>query len=440
MDVSGISASTVSHDLQTKAASDIKSHDNGTHHHHEHENRSHRSRQGRALSIFRQELQSSFRMHFRAKIAISQTGYSSIQGGPNSEDVATEALGAASQLVSEAPTRSGKALISFRAKIHESASVVRETVSQQDDLAAVDDAMSRIDEGLDALEKEVSASKESSASVLEVDRKSKQRSTIRIRTQEGDIVKLSLKRTDRVSATDTATINGDESASTTEVEISSRTRLTLRVDGDLNESELAAIQNVFAQAEEIANQFFDGDISAAFDLATGFEFDTEQLARVRMRFRSYESTNISYTESTNSAPAITAPTSPATPAASQAPAEVKPVDVTPEPAQPTAEDQVVANTEPSVEAPPAPAIDTSVFDDFFSLLSDFLRSIGDGFENAGGSGEASIRLHYSESFKLEILASVIHVTAPDDAEEPASTATTLIENISAVDATQPEVV
>ena len=93
--------------------------------------------------------------------------------------------------------------------------------------------------------------------------------------------------------------------------------------------------------------------------------------------------------------------------------------------------------EPSQESPPTRAIDTSVFSDFFSLISDFLRSIGDGFEASGASSSTSIRLHYSESFKLEILGAVINATAPDELEDVASTASLVIDGIANGDEQQP---
>lgn len=457
MDVSGISNTSVSQNQATRYSVPIAAHGAEKSHDTDHQYRPRSDAyQDRALGIFRQELRSSFESHFRARFSIIQPNYSAVQGEATSEDVATEALGAAQQLVSESPTRSGRALITFRSRVHETASYVRETANSQENTATVDDAVGRIDDGLDALETKVADNRESTATVLTVDAKSKQRSTIRIRTQEGDVVKLSLRKYDRVSASDNSVTSGEETSSSTEVEVSSRSRMMLRVDGDLNENELAAIQNVFSQAEEIANQFFGGDISAALDLATGFEFDSEQLARVRLGFRNFQSSNVTYSESTRSLPTtdaaiptrpvaveIAAPRSPAEPAAVRPVSIPSPVTAVPSavesvsiPSTVTAE-QVQDIVEPLPASPPTRAIDTSVFSDFFSLVSDFLRSIGDGFEASGASGSTSVRLHYSESFKLEILGAVINATAPEQLEDAASTATLIIDGIANGDDQEP---
>lgn len=452
MDVSGVSNTAVSQYQATRASVQIAAHSVESSHDSDHRHRPPSDAPpDRALGIFRQELRSSVQSHFRARVSIVQSGYSTVQGEPTSDDVATETLGVAQQLVAESPTRSGHALITFRSAVHETASYVREIVNSQDDTAAVDDAVAQIDDGLDSLETEVATNRESTATVLNVDSESKQRSVIRIRTQEGDVVKLSLRRYDRISASDNAVSNGAESSSSTEVEVSSRSRMMLKVEGDLNENELAAIQNVFSQAEEIANQFFGGDISAAFDLATGFEFDSEQLARVRLGFRNFQSSNVTYSESTTSLAPASATAATAATASTVQPAAVEPVAVEisapqspaqPAPVRPVSTAPAVTvepvdnAVETAPESSPASAIDTSVFSDFFSLISDFLRSIGDGFEANGASSSSSIRFHYSESFKLEILGAVINATAPEPLEDVASAASLVIDGIADSDEQQ----
>jgi hypothetical protein len=172
------------------------------------------------------------------------------------------------------------------------------------------------------------------------------------------------------------------------------------------------------QAEKIANEFFGGDLAAAFDLAQGFEFDAEQLARVKMRFRFTETTRVSYTESVQTAPPA-AIIQPAVDSARIAP--VAPV-------------QAVAETDEAAPQPVA-APDTSDLSGLFETLSTFLRSIGEGF--AAESGTVSFKMHYSESFKLELLKAVMHTTAPDDsADEAAAVATVIDAVVNEADATE----
>lgn len=387
-----------------------------------------RGRRGLALGIFRQELRMALQVQFHAKFAAGHPYYDDMMELPTSGHVAQEALGAAKQLVAESPTTAAKSLISFRAKIVETASYVRDTAGVQDDIDEIDDTVARVDSGLAKLEDEVAANRKSSASVLDVDTRTKQRSTIQIRTQEGDVVKLSLKRMDSLSATDVAVAEDNMFVSSTEVEVSSRSRMRVRVEGDLNESELAAIQNVFAQAQLMADEFFGGDIGAAFNLAAGFEFDTEQLARVNMRFRMRQVTNVAYSEVANTpkfspieTQPVMGPESVSAPLSEERPAGAVPVTVVP--AEIEVEEQPVAR-----EAESKSQLDTSALSSFFNSLSAFLRSVGDGFEEASGSG--SFKYHYSETFKLNLLKAVMHTVAPDESGDAAAAAETLIDNIS----------
>lgn len=426
MDISAVST-VINTSAQLRSSSELAStgsieehNDTGSirreQHHREH-------RQHRALGAFRQEMRFNLKLEFHAKFSVQQKGYASLQGPPTPDEVAADALQTAKQLTAESPATASKSLIHLKATVHEAARYVLETVSDQDDFSEVDDAVAKVDAGIAELEQEVARSRESSASVLEIDTRTKQRSTIRIRTQEGDIVKLSLRRVDQFSATDRAESDGESTATYTEVSISSRSRMMLKVEGDLNAAELEAIENVFAQAEQIANDFFAGDLAAAFASTEGFEFDTEQLARVNMRFRMQQQTEASYRIETRSA------ASPVAVAAEPAPAAVVdagPVAATetaavqPEPVAPTPKSVVPAET-----AELAP--DTSALGRFLESVGNFLRGIGDGFSQE--SGEASFRLHYSESFKLELLKAVIHTTAPEDSSDAANNAEAVLEDL-----------
>jgi hypothetical protein len=388
---------------------------------------------GRALGIFKQELRMTLRAQFNPKLASAENPYTRAQSPATSDEVADEALAAARQLVAEAPAKAAKSLISFRATVQETASYVRKVVGISEDMTDVDNTVAKVGEGLDALEGEVALNRESSASVLSIDTRSKQRSTISIRTQEGDIVKLSLMRKDSLSARDVAVSNGSGRATSTEIEVSSRSRMMLKVDGDLNESELAAIRNVFAKAEQIADDFFGGDMAKAFSLAQGFEFDTEQLSRVSLQFKVRQVSDIAYAESMppripprmppESLPALSA-TEPVT-----APV-IAPQTVTDASTGVAASDSVEVAAQPGVNEPAAlPAPDTSsALADFFDSLSAFLRSVGDGFAATQGSG--SFTVHYSESFKLNLLKAAINTLAPEQAADAAANAEAVIDEVS----------
>ena len=384
---------------------------------------------GTALHAFRHELRIALKAQFRAELGTGHGAYLTNQEPTGPDDIADEALGVAKQVVAQSPTTASRSLIQFRSRVDESVNMVRQTVSDQDDMADVDQAVARVDGGLSEMEEQAAATKAASSSVLEVDMRTRQRSKISIRTQEGDIVKLSLKQVSEFSASSSQSIEGNTASSETEIEFSSRSRMVMKVRGDLSAAELGAIEGVLEQAQQMADAFFGGDIGAAFESAGGFQFDNEQLANVNMRFRMRQVSNISYSETVvpaalveNSAPAVDAPVTPAvTPAVEATPAVAAQA--------PVADDAIAVET--AVDDAPAAAIPRDAISGFFEMVGNFLRSVSEGFE--GASGNAIINYQYSESFKLSLLQSVIHAVAPDDASVAADLAVDALGQMSEVE-------
>ncbi len=414
--------------------------------------------EGSALKVFKQELKyllaAKLGFVFSAKNPVTQA----VRAELSAREAASETITAASRLVNENPDISRRALSAFRNQVDDSAQAARQVVADDGGLS---EAVARVDEGLSKLEDAASRNVQSSASVLSVDSKVRERSTIRIRTQEGDVVKLDLRSVQRLSADDYAVSNEHGTATRTEIDVSSRSRLRFTVDGDLNDAELEAIQSVFAQAEDIASDFFGGDLAAAFSSASNFEFDSEQLARVKLRFRSREVSRVAYSEVVNSfVPAETPAEAPAAaPAAATKPPAAAPV-TTPAPkpvaAQPVPQptptpkvepiavttadkaDEVAAG--PVVTSAPAPSVEEQLaaydFEPLFEFLgkiADFLQNVAQGYEKRDESEGVSYQFHYSQKMKLEILKSVITVAAPADAEDAAEQAGEVIDRVAEVD-------
>ncbi len=440
MDISGISTSVSASSFaaSSKVSAEFQNSEliegaRETRHEHEHGHHG-RGRKGLALGAFKQELRIALQTEFHAKFTTMQQGYARQQEPVTSDDVAEEALGAAKRLVADEPARAAKSLISFRAKVEETASYVREAVGDSDDRAEVDDAVAKVDQGLAKMEDDVAANRESSASILEVDTRIKQRSRIQIRTQEGDIVRFSLRRIDGMSASEIAYADNDMSLTSTEIAVSSRSRMRLKVEGDLNQSEMAAIQNVFAQAEAIANEFFGGDIGAAFDSAQGFEFDNAQLARVNMQFRMRQLSNVSYVEAARPAtngpvvePTVEQSSSRPVVLNSEMPAAADSPEVFAEAVekQPEADDgKTVAKAIAAEDTNETSSPSTNALEDFFEQLSAFLRTVGEGFAGT------SYNYHHSTSFKLNLLKVVMHTVAPDDADNSAKNVGSVIDQIA----------
>lgn len=364
----------------------------------------------------------------RLKLSFGGNGYDSVK--LSAAGVATESLSAASWLSREAPLDAADELKDLRDDIEDAGEATRRLVPV-DDLPGVDDALERIDDGLERIGKDAARNTESSASVLTADSMFRQRSTVRIRTQDGDVVTLMFRQRESIAATSAA----DASGSVTELEMSSRSRMDLKVRGELDDGELQAIKAVFERAQEIAGSFFGGDLAEAFAKASELEFDRSELAKVKMKFREQEVTRIRFAQ-TQPYP-ILQPAVPATSAEPPAAAAPAVADVVPEtapaaaatkPEPSVAEVAQAADVEPVVsvaESPQPDAEQPGAIERFVVEIREFLRSTTQGFEKSDGQ-----RYFYSESFKLSLLRSVIETSAPEQSGAQSDRAVAVVAALS----------
>lgn len=146
---------------------------------------------------------------------------------------------------------------------------------------------------------------------LSLDYERRERSVLRLKTQEGDLVKIALRSRSDLSLEQRVTADPDRTL--TEIDLGSvnQRRLVITVQGDLNDAELAAIGDAAAQATALANDFFNGNLDGALTAATEFGIDAEQLARVSLRLGVQERLSVSQTVAlaapTQAAPVSTEP-------------------------------------------------------------------------------------------------------------------------------------
>ena len=296
---------------------------------------------------------------------------------------------------------------------------------------------------------------EERASSTNLEYQRREATVLRLRTQEGDVVKLKLRNVETTSVQADQQVDGETVISELALNTSSRTRLRISVQGNINDAELAAIQSVAEQASQLAGSFFGGNLNDAFQAASDFAIDGSQLAKVSLRLSVRERLNFAQTAVTNAqAPAATvalppadvadeaaAPTSQAATVvpkvvSSTAPAVAR-TDV-PLPAAPvTTTNTATATDEPS-EAPPAedaPLAQPTNLLDAFQALADFLNSIATFIEdllssfNAPAETESSAEASLEETggssafsfrFKLDLFTAVLTGLEPSSAaDEPA---------------------
>lgn len=242
-----------------------------------------------------------------------------------------------------------------------------------------------------------------------------------IKTQEGDLVKLKISSRESLSMSATLGQDGEQTVATVGKESASSLSISFDVEGDLNEEELAAIRSVIEQTGQLAQQFFNDDVAGAFAAAERLQIDATQLANVGLRMSlreqmTYSAKNLPRGDTVTPLPAATPvstqppaePTpTPATIAAVAAPTATTPVASTPAPSSTT---KPAPATTPTSEATPTPPTQSApdVIRRFLTQLMDKLSAPG-----AGGVTSASLDM----SLKLRIFQSVVTSAAETKAAD-----------------------
>lgn len=102
-------------------------------------------------------------------------------------------------------------------------------------------------------------------------------------TKEGDRVTITFDHASDMQASLGATTDGQGgSAAVYNVSRAERNEFQFSVEGDLNDDELEAIQNLIQDVSLIADDFFNGDVQSAFEQASEFEMDRSQLGSMSL--------------------------------------------------------------------------------------------------------------------------------------------------------------
>ncbi len=102
-------------------------------------------------------------------------------------------------------------------------------------------------------------------------------------TKEGDKVTINFNHASAFEASLGATSDGrGNSAAVFNISRAESNQFQFSVEGDLNEDELDAIHNLIQDVSLIADDFFGGDVQAAFERASEYRMDTSQLGSMEL--------------------------------------------------------------------------------------------------------------------------------------------------------------
>lgn len=143
-----------------------------------------------------------------------------------------------------------------------------------------------LSEGFDELEKAFFEDTEAVSQVAAMSTSSSYRredySQIQMTTQEGDVVSLNLYSLSASEQGEAASMS-ENGLSYSRFESSSHAfAFDYSVEGDLNDDELAAIQDMMKSVGEVSDLFFDGDVAGALQRGFDMGFDATQLANFSM--------------------------------------------------------------------------------------------------------------------------------------------------------------
>lgn len=107
-------------------------------------------------------------------------------------------------------------------------------------------------------------------------------------TREGDKVRINASASQSLGMAYEAAVNGDSRALSLEGSSSSSQSFSLSIEGELNEDELAAINDLLGKVNDLAGQFYAGNLDAAWDQAMALGFDDQQISDYSLSLRQVE--------------------------------------------------------------------------------------------------------------------------------------------------------
>lgn len=379
----------------------------------------------RAVQIFRQEVLLSLRAQSFSINYIPQDKVADTYQSP--ETVTENLLKITKNLITGQSGGAMDTVLRVKNTIEQAVASTRSLLETSEEAAAVENAARFVTQALDDLEQSESPDVVDVQNSLAVDARRVQRSRIIIRTQEGDLVKLDLRQRDHVSLVRVHAEDGLGSSTYTEIEVSEKSRLRLKIHGDLNPDELTAIRDIFAQAEAIADEFFSGDVIAAFEIAAGLDIDQDQIARVRLRFSETEKIRVVQTQSETVADEPSAQLAALPPTETSGSTNETAAENVDSPPVTTSQ---TSRTDAQVVPETGSIADLADTDDLLAaaqrivrnFITSVLRQTTEISSRINGRSNApdSIRLDISQSFNLKVLQSVISTLAEDDAQPVAT--------------------
>ncbi len=110
--------------------------------------------------------------------------------------------------------------------------------------------------------------------------------SLNVMTQEGDQITLAVSQGYRYEASQGIDFQG---------RLSQSSHLSFHVNGHINADEQRALEALFSQVNEMADQFYSGDVASAFEHAMNLRMDTRELSAMHLNMSSRQVTQMQET-------------------------------------------------------------------------------------------------------------------------------------------------
>lgn len=113
-------------------------------------------------------------------------------------------------------------------------------------------------------------------------------------TQEGDVVKIQAMSDYQSYQEALSAQSGGSALYAGYSEESNSSGFNLLVEGDLNDEEMAAIESLMSQVNDLADEFYTGDLGTAFDMAMNLTSDADQIAQFSLDLKQTQVSTYEY--------------------------------------------------------------------------------------------------------------------------------------------------
>ncbi len=130
----------------------------------------------------------------------------------------------------------------------------------------------------------------SRTSVLAAERyQSAETLSLKVKTQDGDEVTIKFGQQSSYQSSFGGYSDDSGSAVSFSIDRSESSQYRFSVEGELDNDEIDALQSLIKDVNAIADDFFDGDVQAAFEQASEFKLDKSELASMNLKLTRSES-------------------------------------------------------------------------------------------------------------------------------------------------------